>query len=126
MKYLMDTCALIALAEGVLSRRAALAVEQTPEVFVSLTSLWEVAIKHATGKLSISHKPLDWYERLLLRHELSELPITRHNTVRASALPPIHNDPFDRLIIATALLHKLTIITCDENIIQYPEIKTLW
>ena len=126
MKYLIDTCALFALADGSLSKRAAHAVESSPDVFVSLASLWEVAIKHATGKLSISHKPLAWYERLVLRHELIELPMTRQNTVQAAALPPIHKDPFDRLIIATAMIHKLTIVTCDEKIIQYPKIKTLW
>lgn len=126
MKYLMDTCALFALAEGSLSKRASLALELTPAVFVSLASLWEVAIKHATGKLSISHNPLAWYERLVLRHELTELPMTRHNTVKAADLPPIHKDPFARLIIATAMLHKLTIITCDDKIKQYPRVKTLW
>jgi PIN domain nuclease of toxin-antitoxin system len=126
IKYLVDTCALFALAEGSLSMRAAHAVESTPDVFVSLASLWEVAIKQATGKLSINHKPLDWYERLLQNHSLTELSMTRQNTVKAAALPPIHKDPFDRLIIATAMIHKLTIITSDEKIIQYPGIKTLW
>jgi len=126
MKYLLDTCALFALSGGSLSTRATHAVESTPEVFVSLVSLWEVAIKHATGKLSINHKPLDWYERLLQNHQLNELSMTRQNTVKAAALPPIHKDPFDRLIIATALIHNFTIVTSDEKIIQYPGIKTLW
>lgn len=126
MKYLMDTCALFALADGSLSPRVIQAVESTPEVFVSLVSLWEVAIKQATGKLSMNRQPLDWYERLLQNHQLTELAMTRQNTVKAAALPLIHKDPFDRLIIATAMIHKLTIVTSDEKIIQYPGLKTLW
>ena len=126
MKYLLDTCALLALADGSLSKRAAHAVERSPDVFVSLASLWEVAIKHATGKLSMNHKPLAWYERLLQNHDLTELSMTRQNTVKAAALPSIHKDPFDRLIIAIAMIHNLTIVTSDEKIIQYPGINTLW
>ena len=126
MKYLLDTCALLALADGRLTKRALSALENTPEVFVSLASLWEIAIKHATGKISLSHTPLAWYERLLEHHLIEELAITRLDIVKAAALPPIHKDPFDRLLIATAMIHKLTLVTCDEQIIQYPRVKTLW
>lgn len=126
LKYIMDTCALFALAEGSLSAPVTHAVESNPDVFVSLASLWEVAIKQAAGKLSMSRKPLDWYEHLLQIHDLKELSMTRQNIVAAAALPPIHKDPFDRLVVATAMIHHLVIITSDEKISQYPGINTLW
>lgn len=126
MKYLMDTCALFALADGSLSTPVKVALENNPNLFVSMVSLWEVAIKQATGKLSMSREPLDWYEHLLENHQLSEHGITRVDIATAAALPPIHKDPFDRLIIATAITQNLTIITSDRTIPTYPHIQTLW
>jgi PIN domain nuclease of toxin-antitoxin system len=126
MNCLLDTCAMFALATGALPRRAYQSLEKSPQIFVHIASLWELAIKHASGKLTLSHPPLEWYERLLAHHGLRELAIARPALVLATTLPPIHKDPFDRLIIATATLHQLVIITRDEKISQYPRIKTLW
>ncbi len=126
MNCLLDTCAMFALATGALPRRVYQSLEKSPQIFVHIASLWELAIKHASGKLTLSHPPLEWYERLLAHHGLRELAIARPALVLATTLPPIHKDPFDRLIIATATLHQLVIITRDEKISQYPRIKTLW
>lgn len=126
MKYLMDTCALFALADSSLSTPVKVALENNPNLFVSMVSLWEIAIKQATGKLSMRLKPLDWYEHLLENHQLLELGITREDIATAATLPKIHKDPFDRMIIATAINQNLTILTSDQLISTYPNIQTIW
>lgn len=57
---------------------------------------------------------------------MRELPLTGVIAARATLLPPIHKDPFDRLLIATAIEHQLTLLTPDQTIRQYPGLKTLW
>ena len=126
MNVLLDTCALLALADGDLPRSAAGALRKAPEAFVSVVSPWEVAIKVAGGKLRLMEPPVQWFLGLAERYELREVPLDAAVACAAAALPLVHRDPFDRVIVALAQAHGLTVLTSDENIRKYAGVKTLW
>ena len=126
MNVLLDTCALLALARGELPEGAAGALRLAPEAHVSVVSPWEVAIKAAGGKLRLNAPPAQWFLGLIERYELRAIPIDAGIACAAAALPPIHRDPFDRVIVALAQALALIVLTSDENIPKYPGVKTLW
>lgn len=126
MNVLLDTSALLALADGHLPRRAAGALRQAREAMVSVVSPWEVAIKAAGGKLRLMEPPVQWFLGLAERYELREVPLDATIACAAAALPLFHRDPFDRVIVALAQAHGLTVLTSDENIRKYAGVKTLW
>jgi PIN domain nuclease of toxin-antitoxin system len=126
MNVLVDTCALLALAGGELPRGAAAALRQAPEAHVSVVTAWEVAIKVARGKLRLIEPPVQWFVGLLERYDLREVPLDAAIACAAAALPPLHRDPFDRVIVALAQAHELTVLTSDENIRKYPDVTTRW
>ncbi|CAN5902164.1 type II toxin-antitoxin system VapC family toxin [soil metagenome] len=82
-------------------------------IFVSAVVPWELAIKHAKGKLPKGEVSLASYEQILLKLNMKELAVTGKHAIHAGRLPPIHQDPFDRLIIAQGLLESLTILSLD-------------
>lgn len=126
MNVLLDTCALLALAGGDLPRAAARALRKAPEALVSVVSPWEVAIKAAEGKLRLLEPPAQWFVGLADRYELREVPLDAGTACAAAALPLLHRDPFDRVIVALAQAHGLTVLTSDENIRKYAGVNTLW
>jgi PIN domain nuclease of toxin-antitoxin system len=126
VNVLLDTCALLALARGALPNRAAGALRSAPEAAVSVVSPWEVAIKVAGGKLRLREPPIQWFLGLAERYELRELPLDSRVACAAAALPLIHRDPFDRVLVVLAQTHSLTVLTSDENIPKYAGVKTLW
>ena len=126
MNVLMDTCALLALAGGELPDDASVALRQAPEAYVSVVSPWEVAIKVAGGKLRLIEPPVRWFLGLIERYDLRDVPLDAGIACAAAALPPLHRDPFDRVIVALAQAHGFTVLTSDEHIRQYPGVATLW
>jgi PIN domain nuclease of toxin-antitoxin system len=84
-------------------------------VAVSAASAWEISIKRAIGRLE---SPAD-LEVQLANHRFTPLPVTIPHAVRAGELPPLHADPFDRMLVAQAELEGLTVVTRDENIPRY-------
>ncbi|GGK58982.1 twitching motility protein PilT [Planomonospora parontospora subsp. parontospora] len=89
-------------------------IDTESDVFVSAATIWEVGIKQALGKLA----PADLPERIL-GCELRELVITPTHALTAARLPPLHRDPFDRMLIAQARCEGLTLVTRDEEIQKY-------
>ena len=90
-------------------------LDHEPDVYVSPAAVWEVATKQAIGKLA---QPADLPERIRdsgFRH----LSITVEHAIAAGRLPPIHRDPFDRVLVAQARLEDLTLVTRDPNIQKY-------
>lgn len=126
MNVLLDTCAVLALAGGELSDAAAGALRKAPEAFVSVVSPWEVAIKVAGGKLRLQEPPARWFRGLVERYDLREVPLDAAVACAAAALPLLHRDPFDRVIVALAQANGLTILTSDDNIRRYPDLVTVW
>jgi len=126
MSVLLDTCALLALARGELPEAAASALRRASEANVSAVSPWEVAIKVARGRLRLLESPAQWFQGMVERYGLREIPIDARIACAASALPFVHHDPFDRVLVALAQAHALTVLTSDENIPKYSGVKTLW
>jgi PIN domain nuclease of toxin-antitoxin system len=98
------------------------ALEAGVAVFISAASAWEIAIKVAVGRLVF---PIDELPRAMIDAAFQELPISIPHSLGAAALPPLHRDPFDRLLIAQARYERLTLVTRDPDIRQYP-VDMLW
>ncbi|HEV7667965.1 MAG TPA: type II toxin-antitoxin system VapC family toxin [Thermoanaerobaculia bacterium] len=126
---LLDTCALLWLVgdRGKLSATAVGRIKtQRGELFVSAISAFEIGVKHRKGKLELPLEPGAWFEAALRFHGLRELPVTGSIAAASTALPLLHADPCDRLIVATALLHGMTVLTPDPLIAGYPGVQTVW
>ncbi len=126
MNVLLDTCALLALARGELPARAAAALRTAPGAFVSAVCPWEIAIKSAAGKLRMEQPVQQWYHALADRYELKDIPLDATTACAAAALPPLHRDPFGRVIVALATAQALVVLTADDEIARYPGIRTAW
>jgi PIN domain nuclease of toxin-antitoxin system len=126
MNVLLDSCALLALARGELPEGASAALKVAPEACISTVSAWEVAIKAANGKIRLKEPPLSWFLGLSERHGLREVPLDARIACAAAALPFLHRDPFDRVLVALAQAQALTILTSDKGISAYPGISVLW
>ena len=118
---ILDTCALLWLASGdkKLSRSALKEINEASAVYVSAISGFEIAIKVARGKLKLPSPPQEWFEKIVEHHGLAVLPLELNVCITAAQLPPIHDDPCDRFIIAAAKLHDMTVVTADERFEKY-------
>jgi PIN domain nuclease of toxin-antitoxin system len=122
MKLLLDTHILLWATEDSprLSQIArTLMSDPENELYFSAASLWEVAIKRAQGKadFKVDARIL---RRALLDNGYLELPVLGDHAVALESLPPIHKDPFDRILIAQAMAEGITLLTVDAEIAQYP------
>lgn len=97
-------------------------IDSKNEKFISIASLWEIIIKLNIGKLIITRNLEEMYE-IISNFGISVLNIQKQHLDKYLDLPLIHRDPFDRLIIAQALADKLTLITDDQYIRSYPNLK---
>jgi PIN domain nuclease of toxin-antitoxin system len=91
-------------------------------VFVSAASVWEIAIKARTGKLTFGASPLG----AIAANGFFELPILPIEAESAGMLAWEHADPFDRMLVAQALRLNLTFVTSDRTILGYPGLAVLW
>jgi PIN domain nuclease of toxin-antitoxin system len=89
-------------------------------VYLSVGSVWEAVIKHGLGKLPLPGAPADYLPRQRDSHGIASLPVNDGAMPPLAGLPPLHRDPFDRLLIAQALQHGLTLVTVDPNVAAYP------
>lgn len=122
MKLLLDTHLLLwaAGAPQRLSDEARILLEAPAnELFFSAASLWEVAIKRSLGRedFQVDARLL---RRGLLDNGYSELVIGSEHVVAIDTLPPLHKDPFDRLLIVQAMVEGITLLTADAIVAQYP------
>jgi PIN domain nuclease of toxin-antitoxin system len=92
----------------------------TNAVYLSVASIWEAVIKHALGKLPLPEAPAIYLPRQRVAHRVSSLNIDEDVFVLLAGLPPLHRDPFDRIIIAQTLQHHLTLATVDDAVRAYP------
>lgn len=126
---LLDTCTMLWLTTDpdALGRRARDEIRANAnELFISAISCFEVGIKVRKGKLNLLLSVGQWYEQALQEHGLNELHIDGDILLDAVGLPSIHEDPCDRIIIATAARLRLPIITPDPLIAQYPQARVIW
>jgi PIN domain nuclease of toxin-antitoxin system len=116
MKVLLDTCALLWFLrdDPERSEKAARLIENSDtEAFVSVASIWEIAIKASIGKLPVPVGFQDSLEDKLKGAGFHILPVEFHHACRVYSLPPVHNDPFDRLLISQCKAEKLAAVTND-------------
>ena len=118
---ILDTCALLWLASGSkkLSHRTLMAINEAPAVYVSAISGFEIAIKASRGKLKLPCLPREWFEGVVAHHGLTVLPLEWDVCMAAAELPPIHDDPCDRFIIAAALQLRVPVVTIDPKFAPY-------
>ena len=127
MRQLLDTHTLIWYINGdeQLSENARKAIDQPDSVnFISIASLWEIAIKLSLGKLQLLSTYPEMYAQIN-DNNFEILPITFEDTLHLSTLSLHHRDPFDRMIIAQGITNKLTIISKDSHFSSY-EVSILW
>ena len=126
MNVLLDTCALIALASGKLPGKAAKSLERAERAILPAVVPWEVATKTSKGKLALPLPPQAWCGELARRHRLSPMDLSASLLCSAAALPAVHRDPFDRVIVAAALRHDALVLTSDRTIPLYPGVAAVW
>jgi len=126
VKLLLDTHLLIWSAEGdagkagAMPASAASLIDDPANLLVfSVASVWEVAIKYALGRDRFRTDP-SLLRRALLDNGYEELPILAEHAMAAGALPSLHKDPFDRMLIAQASVEGVTLLTADAVIATYP------
>lgn len=90
------------------------------QVFLSVASIWESVIKHALGKLPLPEAPARYLPQQREAHHITALPIEEAALAHLADLPPHHRDPFDRILIAQAIQHNLTLVTVDDAVRAYP------
>lgn len=127
--YLLDTSAFIWWLSDhrKLSAEARrLILDGANPVWLSAASIWEMAIKVSLGKLRVPGNLDELVETQTRANGLQVLDIRARHASATMSLPPIHNDPFDRMLIAQAQSEDLVLLTPDENIARYPALKVLW
>jgi PIN domain nuclease of toxin-antitoxin system len=121
MQLLIDTHVLIWFLEGNKSlskpHRQIISDSQN-DVFVSIASLWEIAVKISLGKLTLA-KPLADVIKQIAVENIEVLPILPKHTLQVSTLPFHHRDPFDRIIVAQSQVENLPIVTNDIEFSHY-------
>ncbi|MGY2354315.1 type II toxin-antitoxin system VapC family toxin [Pseudomonas sp. SDO528_S397] len=124
MRVLLDTHILLwALSDDPrLSAKARKTIEDAAEVYVSAATFWEMAIKAGLGKLEVS---LDAVREACLQSGFVELPVTSEHAISVKDLAPHHRDPFDRLIVATAISEPMKLLTADPQVAQYTPLAML-
>lgn len=122
MKLLLDTHILLWAAQGVehlpLDAQT-LMNEPENELLFSVASLWEIVIKCGLGREDFKVDPR-LLRRSLLDNDYRELPILSEHAVAINALPPIHKDPFDRMLVAQATVEGIMLLTADVQLAKYP------
>lgn len=123
--YLLDTCAWIDAFSGpeLLKPSVRKLINDQRVVHVASISLLEIARKEAKGELVFGMPLQDWFRQALPRNRVELIEITPEVAIDATRLPEWdHKDPADRLIVATARVHRLSVITSDAKILAYPHV----
>ena len=128
MKILLDTCTFLWIItdDPKLSPQAkTLFIDPSNEVYLSVASTWEIAIKYKRGKLSLPKSPEKYIPTKRKQHNIDSLALDEEATLYLAKLPDLHKDPFDRILICQSIVSGLIILTPDELISQYP-LRSIW
>jgi PIN domain nuclease of toxin-antitoxin system len=96
------------------------------EIYLSVASVWEALIKYMAGKLELPENPADYLIGERQAHKILSLSIEESDFSHLLTLPRLHNDPFDRILVAQALQRRLTLVTGDKAIQAYPVSTLQW
>jgi PIN domain nuclease of toxin-antitoxin system len=108
-----------------LSDRAKNAIKTGSPCYVSIVSLWEISIKLALNKVSLPAPYASYIPEQVRLNQFTVMPMKFKHTVRQMSLPMYHRDPFDRLLLAQAIEEGLTVVSGDEQFLQY-DVAVLW
>jgi PIN domain nuclease of toxin-antitoxin system len=128
MKLLVDTHVWLWLQvapERIDANALSLLADTENEVMMSAASAWEIAIKHALGRLPLPVPPAQYVPSRMSRAGIAALPVLHAHALRVAELPPHHRDPFDRLLVAQAQHEGLTLVTNDRQLEAY-EVTIVW
>ena len=126
MSYLLDTHTLLwsMFKDEMLSDKVRNIVESEEALYISVVSLWEIAIKQSIGKLEFTQSVVDIATECY-RQDIRLLDIKPEHCEIVKTLDAIHSDPFDRMIISQAMVGNMAIVSKDAKIAQYP-IECIW
>lgn len=128
MRILLDTHAFLwwVTDDEQLSRRARrLLGDGKNEVFFSAASAWEISMKSSLGRVALPDDAERYVPKQLEQNAFEVLPVRLQHALRVGALPGIHRDPFDRLLIAQALIEDLTLLSRDRHLASY-SVRVVW
>ncbi|MBN2689096.1 MAG: type II toxin-antitoxin system VapC family toxin [Gammaproteobacteria bacterium] len=126
---LLDTYSFIGLVaqQNLLSKTAAKTITKNAgSIFVSAISAYELALDYHKRLIELPLTPFDWFQKALELHGLIELPITGEIGVKAAQLPQIHENLFDRMLVSSAICHKMALLTPNRFIKSYPDTMVIW
>jgi PIN domain nuclease of toxin-antitoxin system len=123
MRLLLDTHIFLWFVSG--NKQLAIALREAisnpqNEIFLSVVSLWEIIIKYQLGHLPLPQPPELYVPTRRRRLRIGSLSVDEGSVFQVAKLPPLHRDPFDRLLIGQAIEHDLKLITVDAAIRAYP------
>jgi len=128
VKLLVDTCTFLwsntdPVKLSPLARQ--LYLDPDNDLYLSAISAWEIAVKHMAGRLSLPEPAAQYVPSRRTANGIQTLELDEEAVLQLPKLPPIHGDPFDRMLICQAIVNGLAILTPDEWIMQYP-VRVLW
>ena len=128
MNILLDTCSFLWLTlepNKIPSKAMAEFENPANTIFLSSVSSWEISIKFQLNKLFIPAPPEQFIPQARKHQDIKSLQLAEEHSFLLSRLPPIHKDPFDRILICQAIENSMAILTADNNIHQYP-VRVIW
>ena len=130
MKVLLDTCAIlwaVSAPQRLASEAREILEDPATEPFVSAISTAEIACACERGRIELDQHWKNWFRHYLQRNQWKCLSIDLAIMEEAYSLPPpFHQDPADRIVVATARIHDLCVLTADRRILDYPHVETRW
>ncbi len=128
MRVLLDTCTFLWLISDDLKlsdKARSLFENPENEVFLSSVSFWEINVKYQIGKLPLPESPKTYIPKQRKNHSIDSLSLNEADICHLLALPKVHKDPFDRMLVCQAIEGNMVILTPDPLIQDYP-VKTEW
>lgn len=128
MRYLLDTHVWLRLQADrtrISERVRAELGDPSARLVLSAATSWEIAIKYALGKLPLPEPPSTYVPSRMRHDGVDGLAVSHAHTLHVATLPPHHNDPFDRLLVAQAQLEELVLVTADRKVTRY-DVPLLW
>ena len=128
MKILIDTPCWLWMQvepEKLGSRARAAIQDQGNELYLSAASAWEIALKHTLGRLNLPMTPAEYVPSRMARTDTKPLPVSAEHALRVAALPMLHRDPIDRLLVAQCQVDGLHLLTAERQFRAYA-INVIW
>jgi PIN domain nuclease of toxin-antitoxin system len=128
MKYLLDTMVWlwsVGPTDKIGSAGLEILANGEEDLYFSAASSWEIAIKTRLGKFELAEPPRRYVPKRLTQQGIHPLSVTHEHSLKVYDLPPHHRDPFDRLIIAQAIMEEMTVLTADRAFAKYA-VEVLW